>query len=111
MWTLRPMKNPNAFEELPMERLEGHTRAFMKIEDGCNRRCAYCVIPRAGAAPQPPRKASSASWPHWQRADTPKWCFPASTFSSYGRDTGTDPAEIVEKAAQVPGIRRIRRGA
>ena len=30
-----------------MEQMAGHTRAFMKIEDGCNRRCAYCVIPRA----------------------------------------------------------------
>lgn len=87
-----------------MERLEGHTRAFMKIEDGCNRRCAYCVIPRAGAAcAAAPRKASSASWPHWQRADTPEVVFSGINLSSYGRDTGTDLAEIVEKAAQVPG--------
>ena len=30
-----------------MERFETHTRAFIKVEDGCNRQCAYCVIPRA----------------------------------------------------------------
>ena len=35
------------FEELPVERFETHTRAFIKVEDGCNRQCAYCVIPRA----------------------------------------------------------------
>ena len=44
---IAPHEKSERFEELPMERLEGHTRAFMKIEDGCNRRCAYCVIPRA----------------------------------------------------------------
>ena len=42
-----PHSKEEAFEELPMEQMAGHTRAFMKIEDGCNRRCAYCVIPRA----------------------------------------------------------------
>ena len=30
-----------------MDRFADHTRAFVKVEDGCNRRCAYCVIPRA----------------------------------------------------------------
>ena len=44
---IAPHEKSERFEELPMERLEGHTRAFMKIEDGCNRQCAYCVIPRA----------------------------------------------------------------
>ena len=37
--------------------------------------------------------------------------FSGINLSSYGRDTGTDLAEIVEKAAQVPGIRRIRLGS
>ena len=44
---IAPHEKGEAFEELPLERFAGHTRAFMKIEDGCNRRCAYCVIPRA----------------------------------------------------------------
>ncbi|MEF9865223.1 MAG: tRNA (N(6)-L-threonylcarbamoyladenosine(37)-C(2))-methylthiotransferase MtaB, partial [Oscillospiraceae bacterium] len=35
------------YEELPMEDLKGHTRAFVKIEDGCDRHCTYCVIPKA----------------------------------------------------------------
>ena len=47
LWTLRPTKRANALKSCPWSVLEGHTRAFMKIEDGCNRRCAYCVIPRA----------------------------------------------------------------
>ena len=41
-----------------MERFETHTRAFIKVEDGCNRQCAYCVIPRARG---PVRSRSEAS--------------------------------------------------
>lgn len=44
---IRPHQKGESFEELPMDRFADHTRAFVKVEDGCNRRCAYCVIPRA----------------------------------------------------------------
>ena len=44
---IQPHERGEAFEELPVDRFETHTRAFIKVEDGCNRRCAYCVIPRA----------------------------------------------------------------
>ena len=33
------------FESLPPARLEGRTRAYLKVEDGCVNFCAYCVIP------------------------------------------------------------------
>ena len=42
---IRPHQRGENFEELPMDRFADHTRAFVKVEDGCNRRCAYCVIP------------------------------------------------------------------
>ena len=44
---ITPHQRGEKFEELPVERFETHTRAFIKVEDGCNRQCAYCVIPRA----------------------------------------------------------------
>ena len=44
---IAPHQRGEQFEELPVERFEAHTRAFIKVEDGCNRQCAYCVIPRA----------------------------------------------------------------
>ncbi len=34
-----------SFETLPPARLEGRTRAYLKVEDGCANYCAYCVIP------------------------------------------------------------------
>ena len=35
------------YEELPIETYEGHTRAFLKVQDGCDQFCSYCIIPYA----------------------------------------------------------------
>lgn len=35
----------HTYEELPIEAVTEHTRAFIKIEDGCNQFCSYCIIP------------------------------------------------------------------
>ena len=35
------------FEYLPVHHFESHTRAFLKIQDGCNQFCSYCIIPLA----------------------------------------------------------------
>ena len=41
-----PFRRPD-FEPLPAGALEGRTRAYLKIQDGCDRFCSYCVIPYA----------------------------------------------------------------
>lgn len=43
------LKN-NVFEELNIEEYQDKTRAFLKIQDGCNRFCSYCLIPFARGA-------------------------------------------------------------
>ena len=58
---IAPHARGERFEELPVERFEAHTRAFIKVEDGCNRQCAYCVIPRA-RGPVRSRAEESARW-------------------------------------------------
>ena len=35
------------YEELKLPRIEGHTRAYIKVQDGCNMFCSYCIIPFA----------------------------------------------------------------
>jgi len=37
--------NTRQYEELSIKKAEGHTRAFIKIQDGCNQFCSYCIIP------------------------------------------------------------------
>src|SRR5699024_9333142 len=100
------------FEELPIERFAEHTRAFVKVEDGCNRQCAYCVIPRARG---PVRSRSEESilqeLAHLAAAGYKEVVLSAISLPSYGLDTGTGLADLLEKASQVEGIRRIRLGS
>lgn len=109
---IRPHQKGEAFEELPMDRFADHTRAFVKIEDGCGRQCAYCVIPRARG---PVRSRSEQSILEELRrladAGYREVVLTAISLLSYGRDTGTCLADLVGRAAGVEGIERIRLGS
>ena len=109
---IRPHQKGEQFEELPIERFAEHTRAFVKVEDGCNRQCAYCVIPRARG---PVRSRSEESilqeLAHLAAAGYKEVVLSAISLPSYGLDTGTGLADLLEKASQVEGIRRIRLGS
>ena len=107
-----PHQRGELFEELPVERFETHTRAFIKVEDGCNRQCAYCVIPRA-RGPVRSRAEDSILKELRQLAASGyrEVVLSAISLPSYGLDTGTNLVELVEKCAQVEGIERIRLGS
>ena len=109
---IRPHQKGESFEELPMDRFADHTRAFVKVEDGCNRRCAYCVIPRA-RGPVRSRAESSilAELRQLAAAGYREVVLSAISLPSYGLDTGTNLVELVEKCAQVEGIERLRLGS
>ena len=95
-----------------MERFETHTRAFIKVEDGCNRQCAYCVIPRArGPVRSRAEESILAELRQLAAAGYREVVLSAISLPSYGLDTGTNLVELVEKCAQVPGIERIRLGS
>ena len=109
---ITPHQRGEQFEELPVERFETHTRAFIKVEDGCNRQCAYCVIPRA-RGPVRSRAESSILTELRQLAAAGyrEVVLSAISLPSYGLDTGTNLVELVEKCAQVEGIERLRLGS
>lgn len=107
-----PHTHTEQFEELPMERQAGHTRAFMKIEDGCDRHCAYCIIPTArghvrSRSPESVLAELSALVKNGYR----EVVLSGINLCCYGTDNGSSLAEIVEKAAQVEGLQRIRLGS
>lgn len=106
---IRPHTRGEAFEELPIARPLGHTRAFLKVQDGCHRQCAYCVIPRARG---PVRSRARQKVLEELRALAANGyrevVFSGINLPSYGLDTGDDLAGLVEAAAGIGGIRRIR---
>ena len=109
---IRPHQKGEAFEELPMDRFADHTRAFVKIEDGCGRQCAYCVIPRARGPVRSRSEQSILDELHrLAKSGYREVVLTAISLLSYGRDTGTCLADLVERAAEVEGIERIRLGS
>ena len=109
---IQPHARGEAFEEMPVDRFESHTRAFIKVEDGCNRRCAYCVIPRArGPVRSRAEESILAELRQLAAAGYREAVLSAISLPSYGSDTGTDLYELIEHCATVEGIERIRLGS
>ena len=109
---IRAHEKGERFEELPMENFEGHTRAFIKVQDGCDRRCAYCVIPRArGASRSRSEQSVLKELEALAAAGYKEVVLSGINLPSYGKDTGTDLVSLIEAAARVEGIERIRLGS
>ncbi|MDD3429747.1 MAG: tRNA (N(6)-L-threonylcarbamoyladenosine(37)-C(2))-methylthiotransferase MtaB [Oscillospiraceae bacterium] len=109
-----PHQKGEAFEVLPSEQFqdEGHTRAFLKIEDGCNRQCAYCIIPKArGNVRSRPAESIIEELNGLAAHGYREVVLSGINLTFYGRDCDSNLAEIVEKAAAVEGIDRIRLGS
>ena len=104
-----PHEDKAEFEELPFHQLNDRTRVFVKIEDGCNRKCAYCIIPQARGTVRSRGEASILKEleTHAENGYN-EVVFTGVNLPSYGQDKNTCLADIVEKAAKVEGIRRIR---
>lgn len=109
---IRPHAAGTAFEELPAEQPLGHTRAFLKIEDGCNRFCAYCIIPYArGRVRSRPLDSVLAELRALAAQGYREVVLSGINLCCYGQDAGSSLAEAVERAAEIEGIDRIRLGS
>ena len=87
------------------------TRAYIKIEDGCNRFCSYCIIPYArgrvrSRSPEEIRAESRRIGRHYREV-----VLVGINLSAYGSDIGTDLLEAVRAAASAEGIERVRLGS
>ncbi len=98
--------------EYAIDSFEGHTRAFIKIQDGCNRFCSYCIIPYARGRS---RSRSLAEIEAELRTLAAKGyrevVLTGIDLSVYGADIGCDLADAVELAQRIDGIERIRLGS
>ena len=100
------------FEPMSALAMEGHTRAFVKIEDGCDRRCAYCIIPQArGHVRSKPLQALADEAAALARRGFCEIVLTGVNLSSYGRGEGFGLAEAVRAAAAAPGVARVRLGS
>lgn len=98
----------------PLEALgdDGHTRAFLKIQDGCTQFCAYCIIPFArGPLRSRELAALREEVAGLAAAGYREVVLTGINLSLYGRELGLRLPDAVEAAASVPGIDRVRIGS
>jgi len=111
----------NEYEEMTLEQTAEHTRAYIKIQDGCNQFCSYCIIPYARGRVRS-RKEEDILKEIRGLADNgyKEIVLTGIHISSYGIDL-EDRTEhyqgqdylitLVEKIHEIPGIERIRLGS
>ena len=98
------------FEEMPIKSYKSRTRAFLKIQEGCDQYCTYCIIPYARGHIRS-RKPDSIIAEVKELAENGfrEIVLTGIHVASYGKDLGnTSLIDIIEKVHEIDGIRRIR---
>ena len=104
--------HPSEYEEKSIRCFEGRTRAFIKIEDGCNRFCSYCIIPYArGRVRSKPLAALREETEQLAAGGYREIVLVGINLTAYGQDLGLNLADAVETVCAVPGILRVRLGS
>ncbi len=104
------------YETLSISRTSQHTRAFMKIQDGCNQFCSYCIIPymRGRVRSRQPQEVFKEA-ERLAQSGCKEIVLTGIHLSSYGRDhgdfAGDGLLELLKKLHDIEGIARIRLGS
>lgn len=100
------------YEPLFITRQEGHTRAVLKIQEGCDRYCTYCIIPsvRGGIRSRTPgdirREAEALAGAGFREL-----VLTGIHLTSYGRDLDGKTLLDAVRACDIDGVERIRLGS
>ncbi|MDR3207266.1 MAG: tRNA (N(6)-L-threonylcarbamoyladenosine(37)-C(2))-methylthiotransferase MtaB [Oscillospiraceae bacterium] len=103
-----------AFEPLPAGSVAGRARALLKVQDGCDNRCTYCVIPVArGPARSLPLDAARAEAARLAGEGYREIVITGIEISAYGRDLPDAPdlAALAETVCRAAPDTRVRLGS
>ena len=106
------INNINEYEELRLSQTAEHTRAYIKVQDGCNQFCSYCIIPYArGRVRSRSHDSVIREVEELARNGYKEVVLTGIHLSSYGVDTGDDLLSLILSIHEIEGIRRIRLGS
>ncbi|MGM9834980.1 MAG: tRNA (N(6)-L-threonylcarbamoyladenosine(37)-C(2))-methylthiotransferase MtaB [Bacilli bacterium] len=97
------------FEDMSIDKFSSHTRAFMKIQDGCNNYCSYCIIPYMRGSLR--SKDINLAFEEAQNlvANGHKEIVLTGIHTgSYGREKDYDLVDLINKMSTIIGLERIR---
>ncbi|WMM23508.1 tRNA (N(6)-L-threonylcarbamoyladenosine(37)-C(2))-methylthiotransferase MtaB [Tissierella sp. MB52-C2] len=107
---VRNVKTQKEFETINIDEIKSKTRAYIKIQDGCNQFCSYCIIPYARG---PIRSRSLdeiiKETEKLSKAGFKEIILAGIHVASYGKDIDKTPLTgVLKEVAKVDGIERIR---
>ena len=110
--SLIDINHTKEYEKLSLEKTVEHTRAYLKVQDGCNQFCSYCIIPYARGRVRSRRKEEVVEE---VKTLAGKGCkevvLTGIHLSSYGIDHGSTLQELILAVHEVAGVERIRLGS
>lgn len=115
--TIIDIGKADEYESMELKHTAGHTRAFIKVQDGCNQFCSYCIIPyargriRSRGIGEVEKEVKVLAGNGYREV-----VLTGIHLSSYGLTQGNDFSrskllELIKAVSQVPGIERIRLGS
>ena len=109
---IAPHEKGEAFEKMSVSAFHGRTRAFLKIQDGCDRFCSYCIIPYArGRVRSKPLEELREEVLQLGKAGYQEVVLTGINLPAYGKELGLHLCDAVEAACAAPGIHRVRLGS
>ncbi len=105
-------KSDEKFEKMEVNNFSDRSRAYIKIQDGCNRFCSYCIIPYArGRVRSKPIEDIAVEINKISENGYKEVVLVGINLSCYGQDFGLTLCDAIECAAKVNGIERVRLGS
>lgn len=100
---------PENADELAVDEFGGQTRAFLKIQDGCDAGCAYCIVPQLRKEPRDKSvDAAVAEAEALVKRGYKEIVIAGVHVGLYGRNTDISVSDILTRILKVPNIGRIR---
>ncbi len=97
------------FEDMEITKFEGRTRAFVKIQDGCDNFCSYCIIPFVrGKCRSKDFKSVLEEIKNLVEKGYQEIVLTGIHTGNYGRDIDTDFAHLLKEIVKIKGLFRLR---
>ena len=104
--------NKQEFEEMNLSKTAEHTRAFIKVQDGCNQFCSYCIIPYArGRVRSRSIDNVLAEVKRLAQNGFKEIVLTGIHLSSYGIDCDDNLLHLIQEVHKIDGVERIRLGS
>ncbi len=104
--------NLNSVDKNIVTNYENHTKAFIKIQEGCNFSCSYCIIPSVrGKARSMDEDMILKEARILAQNGYNELVLTGTNIGSYGKDTNSSLGKLLANLGKISGIRRIRLGS